>query len=265
MNDDQTARKARVRTQFNNVAADYDAGPGCFAHFGRRLVAVADIQPGQRVLDVASGRGAVLFPAAECVGRTGEVVGIDLADEMARAANDEAARRGLSVRVDVMDAEHLDFAAASFDRVLCGFGVMFFPNQVGALGEFRRVLKPGGRVGISTWHLSQANEIETIIRETGGPAKPPGWITDPEELKSLLTRAGFTDVRVDLDEHPFHYAAIDVYWQQARGTGLRTALDSLDAIQTERIRGILADRMRPYQRTDGFHVPATALLAFASP
>src|SRR5262245_38022794 len=160
MNDDQTARKARVRTQFNSVAADYDAGPGCFAHFGRRLVAVADIQPGQRVLDVASGRGAVLFPAAERVGGTGEIVGIDLADEMARAANEEAARRGIPARVQLMDAERLDFPAAAFDRVLCGFGVMFFPNQAGALEGFRRVMEPGGRLAVSTWHLSQACEIE---------------------------------------------------------------------------------------------------------
>jgi SAM-dependent methyltransferase len=265
MNDEQATRKARVRTQFNNIAADYDAGPGCFAHFGRRLVAVSDLQPGQRVLDVASGRGAVLFPAAERIGGTGEVVGIDLADEMARATNEEAERRGLAVRVAVMDAERLDFPTASFDRVLCGFGVMFFPNQVGALGEFRRVLKPGGRVGISTWHLSQAREIETILQQTGGPAKPPGWITEPEELNSLLTRAGFADVRVDLDAHPFHYADIDAYWQQAHGTGLRTALDSLDATQTERVSNLLIERMRPYQRADGFHVPATALLAVASP
>ena len=109
VNDDQTARKARVCTQFNNVAADYDAGPGCFAHFGRRLVNVADIQPGQRVLDVASGRGAILFPIAERVGSTGEVIGIDLADEMARATNAEAARRGVPVRVEIMDAEASTF------------------------------------------------------------------------------------------------------------------------------------------------------------
>src|SRR5262249_8315006 len=153
----------------------------------------------------------------------------------------------------------------SFDHVLCGFGIMFFPNQVGALGEFRRVLKPGGRVGLSTWHRSQAHEIEAIIKEMGGPPKPPGWITEPEELKGLLTRAGFTDVRVDLDMPPFRYADIDEYWQQARGTGLRTALDSLDATQTERVRSALVERMRPYQRTDRFHVPATALLAVASP
>src|SRR5215831_11992075 len=79
MNDDASGRKARAKAQFNTVAAEYDAGPGCFAHFGRRLVTAAEIQPGQHVLDVASGRGAVLFPCAEQVGQTGLVVGVDLA------------------------------------------------------------------------------------------------------------------------------------------------------------------------------------------
>ena len=99
MNDDALGRKAGAKRQFNTVAPDYDAGPRCFAHFGRRLVAAAEIQPGQRVLDVASGRGAVLFPCAERVGRTGEVVGVDLAEEMVRTTNEEAARRGMSVQV----------------------------------------------------------------------------------------------------------------------------------------------------------------------
>jgi ubiquinone/menaquinone biosynthesis C-methylase UbiE len=94
MNGDAAGRKARAKTQFNTVAAEYDAGPGCFAHFGRRLVTAAEIQPGQRVLDVASGRGAVLFPCAEQVGQTGEVVGVDLADEMVRATNAEASQTG---------------------------------------------------------------------------------------------------------------------------------------------------------------------------
>jgi 2-polyprenyl-3-methyl-5-hydroxy-6-metoxy-1,4-benzoquinol methylase len=98
MNGDAAGRKARAKTQFNTVAAEYDAGPGCFAHFGRRLVTAAEIQPGQRVLDVASGRGAVLFPCAEQVGQTGEVVGVDLADEMVRATNAEASSEATSAR-----------------------------------------------------------------------------------------------------------------------------------------------------------------------
>lgn len=136
MNDDAAARKARAKTQFNTVAIEYDAGPGCFAHFGRRLVSAAEIQPGQRVLDVASGRGAVLFPCAEQVGKAGEVIGVDLADEMVRATNEEGARRGMSGRVQVMDAEHLDFPDGTFDRVLCGFWIMFFPISCEHLMNF---------------------------------------------------------------------------------------------------------------------------------
>jgi O-methyltransferase/aklanonic acid methyltransferase len=118
MNENGSDRKGQVRTQFNTIAEDYDAGPGCFAHFGRRLVTEAEIQPGQRVLDVACGRGAVLFPCADRVGGAGEVIGIDLADEMVRATNEEAARRGIPARVQAMDTENLDFPDAAFDRLI---------------------------------------------------------------------------------------------------------------------------------------------------
>jgi ubiquinone/menaquinone biosynthesis C-methylase UbiE len=77
---------------------------------------------------VATGRGAVLFPAAERVGTTGDAVGVDLAEGMVQAANEEAERRGWGPRVRAMDAEQLDFPDAAFDRVLCGFGIMFFPH-----------------------------------------------------------------------------------------------------------------------------------------
>ena len=68
MSNDQEARKAQTITLFNALSSDYDSGAACFAHFGRRLVDVADINAGARVLDIATGRGAVLFPAAERVG-----------------------------------------------------------------------------------------------------------------------------------------------------------------------------------------------------
>ena len=73
---------------------------------------------GAHVLDIASGRGAVLFPVAERVGAGGEVVGIDLAEAMAHATREEAASRGLKLRVNVMDAEELTFPDESFDCVL---------------------------------------------------------------------------------------------------------------------------------------------------
>lgn len=264
MNDDVASRKAQTRIQFNTVAADYDAGPGCFAHFGRHLVAVANVEPGQRLLDVASGRGAVLFPSAEQVGQSGDVVGIDLADEMARATNEEAARRGLAARVRVMDAENLDFPDAAFDRVLCGFGIMFFPDQERALGEFRRVLRPGGRLGVSTWCVTSTSELEPVLTELGmRPPRHPGWITEPEDLSRVLTQAGFTDVSVNTDSHSFRYSGVEEYWRQARGTGMRRALDALTIDQAERARAALADRVRSHQRPDGLYLSATALLAVA--
>jgi O-methyltransferase / aklanonic acid methyltransferase len=250
--------------RFNAAAADYDVGPGVFAHFGQRLVAVAGIAPGNRVLDVASGRGAVLFPAAEQTGPSGVAIGVDFAEEMVRSANKEAARLRLPVRVQVMDAENLDFRDATFDKVLCGFGLMFFPNQARALGEFRRVLRPGGRLAVSTWRVHQADEVEAALTAAGlMPPRPPGWITEPEDLVRLLTAAGFSNVGVDKDTHSFRYADADEYWQQARGTGLRHTLDALDATQNELMRSAVAERMRQYQRPDGFHLAATALLAAA--
>jgi ubiquinone/menaquinone biosynthesis C-methylase UbiE len=265
VNDDPTGAKAEARMRFNATAADYDAGAGAFAHFGRRLVDIAAIAPGNRVLDVASGRGAVLFPAAEKAGASGDALGIDLAEEMVRITNEAAARSGLRPRVRVMDAERLDFPDAAFDRVLCGFGIMFFPDQARALGEFRRVLKPGGRLAVSTWRVQQAQEVVAAMIAVGlTPPRSPGWITDPGDLARLLAAAGFGNVRVDMDSHSFRYADADDYWQQARGTGLRGILDDLDSAQSQRLRAALADRMRPHQRPDGFfHLAATALLAVA--
>ena len=264
MNEDAGARKAQTRAFFNSVARDYDP-PGVFAHFGQRLVEVVGIESGQHVLDVASGRGAALFPAAERVGEAGEAIGIDLAESMAQAANNEAAQRGLRAHVRILDAEQLDFPDAAFDRVLCGFGVMFFPDPDRALREFRRVLKPGGRLGISTWQVSQVEDLSIVLDELDiEPRHPPGWITEADDLVRLLERAGFAGVRVLADSETFCYADLDQYWQTARGTGLRRSIDALDAAQTKRARIILDERLRPYQRPDGLHIAATALLAVAS-
>jgi O-methyltransferase/aklanonic acid methyltransferase len=259
MNDDASA-KARAKAQFNTIAAEYDAGPGCFAHFGQRLVTAAEIQPGHHVLDVACGRGAALFPCAEQVGQAGKVVGIDLADEMVRTTNEEAARRRLSARARVMDAENLDFPDATFDRVLCGFGIMFFPHQIRALCEFRRVTKSDGRVAVSTWKVAQNSEIATAMGELGmHQTRQAGWITEPDELSKLLSAAGFTDVSVTANSHSFRYADVEEYWRQARGTGMRRMLDGLTAAEAERLRDALRSRVSPHGQE--FYSTSTALIA----
>jgi O-methyltransferase/aklanonic acid methyltransferase len=278
MPDDAAARKDLARTFFNTVAPAYDIG-GAFAYFGQRLVDLVGVEQGQHVLDVASGRGAVLFPVAERVGATGDVIGIDLAEGMAESTNQEAIRRGVAARVRVMDAEHLDFPDAAFDRVVCGFGLMFFPHLDQALGEFRRVLAPGGRLGVSVWQTGLTQDLRAIVddlrKETaasldsaGGSGGLPSTtigspITDPDMLMSSLVRAGFADVRVTADSASFRFADVDQYWEDARGMALRHTLDALNAEQAERVRSSLIERLRPLQGPDGIRVTGTALLATA--
>ena len=260
-------RKAQTRAVFDQIVPDYDAGgPGCFATFGRRLVAEVGIAPGQRVLDVATGRGAALFPAAEAVGPTGAVTGIDLSEGMVRATREEAARRGVTAEVVVGDAEALDFPDATFDRVLCGFGLMFLPQVALALAEFRRVLRPGGRLGVSTWQVTQADDLGAVLAAQGllDVNQEVLRFSVAEELQRALEEAEFTAVRVRPDTVTFRYDDLAAYWQNARGTGIRRWLDRLDEAQRAQVRAALAQRVQARQRADGLHLPATALLAVAA-
>src|SRR4051794_41978436 len=103
MSDDASTRKSETVAQFNGVAAGFDSG-GAFAHFGQRLVEVVGIEPEQRVLDVATGRGAVLFPAVERVGSAGGGGGGGLGGGMVGGGEEEGGRGGLGVPVPVVGA-----------------------------------------------------------------------------------------------------------------------------------------------------------------
>jgi hypothetical protein len=127
------------------------------------------------------------------------------------------------------------------------------------------VLKPGGRLGVSTWRVGQSDDLVAVLRDLGlEGAQPPGWITEPDDLMRPLEQAGFTDIRVVADSETFCYADLEQYWQTARGTGTRRRLDGLDTAQTRCVRATLAERLRAQQRPDGIPVVATALLAMAS-
>src|SRR2546428_13136728 len=149
--DDELGYKQRVADLYTRAAGSYGKiGPRLFQHVGRRLVEVAGVSPGSRVLDVATGRGAVLFAAAERVGPTGYVLGVDLAEGMVRATTAAIARAGLTnAAVRLTDAEQLDLPPASFDAALCSFAIFCFPRPRLALSELRGALRRGGVVGVA--------------------------------------------------------------------------------------------------------------------
>lgn len=116
------------------------------------LLACAALAPGQQVLDVACGTGLVTFAAADRVGPSGRVSGIDLSGQMVDAAQHRARPLGLA-NVDFarMDAESLALPDASFDVVLCALGLMYMPDPERAVQEMRRVVRNAGRVVIAVW------------------------------------------------------------------------------------------------------------------
>lgn len=181
-----TERKAETAAVFGRAAATYArAGPSFFPHFGRRLVEEAGIRRGDRVLDVACGGGAVALPARAA---GADVTAIDLAPEMVERCRAE----GLDARV--MDGEQLEFEDGSFDAVLSGFGVFFFPDHERAFSEFHRVLRPGGTLGFTTFtdeHDPRWEWHEQL--RPGPPADTPFLWT--QRIDEILAAAAFVEPR----------------------------------------------------------------------
>jgi ubiquinone/menaquinone biosynthesis C-methylase UbiE len=234
--------KARLSGIFDRASATYgQVGPAYFAYFGQLLAEIAGLSPGMRVLDVACGRGAVLFPAAEAVGDSGSVVGIDLSDGMVQSTSAEIAGRGIrNATVQLMDAEHLIFPAASFDALTCAFAIFFMSESV-ALGEFHRVLHPGGRLAISTWEPAGHSPREAArwawhddLLKRYLPSSPDAPVSHnsvpmptQEQLADLVGRAGFEDVVVHRDTQTFTYASPEQWWQVRWSLVFRGALEAL--------------------------------------
>jgi len=199
MTADPQNKKDTLQGVFTRSASTYER-IRYFPIFGQWLVDTAQIPEGSTVLDVACGCGAVLFPAAERVGAHGKVIGIDLAQGMAYETGLEIQRRGLAqAETHQMDAENLDFPASFFDFVLCGFSLQFFPHLDRALSEFRRVLKPNGRVAVTTWAAddSRWGWFEDLRTKYQAVLKLGSQSLDkPEELQRWLSRAGFDNIQI---------------------------------------------------------------------
>lgn len=187
---------------FGALAPTYDR-MGFLTLTAQHLARAAALQPGMRVLDVATGTGTVALAAAQTVGTGGTVVGLDLSAAMVEKAR---ARTGAgAVSFQTGDAMHLPFEDASFDAVLCASALFFMPDLAAALREWGRVLKPGGRVGFTAFApglmaplpAMWAARLKTVDLVPPGP--PVGRLPSPEKARELLEEAGYTGIRADTE------------------------------------------------------------------
>ncbi len=181
-----------------------------------RLVELAGVELGTRVLDVAAGYGEPSLSAAKKAGSEGVVVATDISAEMIAFGRERAAARGLqNIEFVQSDAASLDFPAASFDAALSRWGIIFEPDAEAAAARIRSFLKPDGRVAISSWGSPERVPFLAIPMRTAmghlqvSPPPPgtPGPLSrpTPEALGGLLEAAGFSNVEVEDAEVTFEW------------------------------------------------------------
>ncbi len=189
---------------------------GAASGISERLVELAGVEPGSRVLDVAAGYGEPSLTAARRAGSEGSVLATDISAEMIAFGRERAAATGLeNIKFVQSDTASLNFPAASFDAALSRWGIIFEPDAEAAAARIRSFLEPGGRMAISSWGSPDrvpflAIPMRTAMQRLGVPPPPPetpGPLSrpTPQALGGLLEAAGFSNVEVEEAEVAFEW------------------------------------------------------------
>jgi enediyne biosynthesis protein CalE5 len=229
-----------------------------------RMLELADIQPGSRVLDVATGGGEPAVTAAYRVGPSGHVIATDLSPRMVALGRERAAELGLhNIDFREMDAEAPDLPENSFDVVFSRFGLMFLPNPQGALERLHQLLIPDGRLVAAVWGPPHKVPfarwpMEVAMRVLQVPAPPPQLpgpfsLADSHRLEQLLTQAGFTAVQTEPMLLTLEWASVDDYlrFQQAILTGFNAMLAKFPAEQQAEVWRAIAEAAGQSTTPDG--------------
>ena len=234
------------------------------------LIAAADLQPGENVLDVACGTGVVARLAAKAVAPSGKVTGLDSNPGMLAVAQKEAPR---DTRIEWREAsaESVPLQDGAFDVVLCQMGLQFIPNKLGALREMRRVLVAGGRVLLSlpgpTPHLFTIM-ADALARHLGPQAASFAQVVfslhDGDELASLLESAGFREIEVRTAVKSLQVPAPeDFLWQYIHSTPLIEAVSKMDEAKRKAFERDVTSQWQPFvtDRTMTLQVGMTTAIA----
>jgi ubiquinone/menaquinone biosynthesis C-methylase UbiE len=189
----------------------------------RRLIELAEIKPGSRVLDIATGIGEPAITAANEVGNTGHVLATDISPQMLSVAKHRAISLGLENVIEFKegDIETIDLPSSTFDAVLCRWGLMFLPDLKAGLSNIYRSLIEGGHFAAAVWALPDqdtliASTMSTVMKETNSKPPPPGTpgpfsLSDESTLKNSFMMSGFKDIIIERMKVSFEFDSPDEF------------------------------------------------------
>jgi O-methyltransferase/aklanonic acid methyltransferase len=256
--------KAWLAGVFDRAAPTYDhIGDAYHGHFAERLVDRIAIDGSAGLLDVACGRGAVLL-AASARGAV-RLTGIDVSPHMIELAGSDLRDAGVTdVDLRVMDAEDLEFPDDRFDALTAAFALFFLPDPARAAAEFRRVLRPGGVVGVSTW--GEEDERWSFEDDLLGSVDSPrrSALQQPfdraDDIVELLDAAGFADLQVHQEETEVRFESKQQWWEWHWSFSVRGLLEQLEAHDVVAYRDACFREMDALRTDGGYPLALTALI-----
>ncbi len=268
------------RQDWNRVAGGWEKWDRFFdeqmAFLNHRLVADARLRSGLRVLDLGSGTGYPAVLAAQTVGPTGSVTGIDLAERMLDVARRKASSLKLNnVTFRTGDVTALPFDAASFHAVTSRFCLMFLPDIPRAAAEIARVLKPGGWLAASVWSAPDRNPslalsleaIKQVVELPPPDPTAPGIfrLAKPGDLAAMLQAAGFADLADHEFSAEWSYASAEEYYTSLTelAAPIQNLMAKLSHDQNQEVKRLILKAAAQYRRNGMITFPIAVRIVAA--
>jgi ubiquinone/menaquinone biosynthesis C-methylase UbiE len=263
----QLARDAAER--YERILVPAILGPAA-----RALVEWSDLRAGQGVLDVGCGTGAAARFAAEIVGPSGRVAGVDVNSGMIDVARSLLPVRGAAIEWFENSAYQLPFLEGEFDVALCAQTLQFLEDRPRALGEMYRILKPGGRIAVSLWcNIRESPYFDVLVQavtknigaETAAGLCAAFSFSDSETIRALLTDAGFKNVKATVKQLDLELPKPrDFVPRHVSATPMSAGFNAASEEARRAVVNDVSEHLLLYETDQGIRVPFRTQLAMGA-